>query len=63
MINFPYYRDAVDPDIPDPDVWEPFGIGNASGLTAFVLGPASRSTCRPNVSWSSRPRATSRWSA
>ena len=37
MINFPYYRDTVDPDIPDPHVWEPFGIGNASGLTAFVL--------------------------
>jgi PAS domain S-box-containing protein len=37
MINFPYYRDAVDVDIPDPHVWEPFGIGNASGLTAFVL--------------------------
>ena len=36
-INFPYYRDAVDPDIPDPHLWEPFGIGNASGLTAFVL--------------------------
>ena len=37
MINFPYYRDSVDPDIPDPHLWEPFGIGNASGLTAFVL--------------------------
>ena len=37
MINFPYFLDAVGPDIPDPDVWEPFGIGNASGLTAFVL--------------------------
>ena len=37
MINFPYFLDALEPDIPDPDVWEPFGIGNASGLTAFVL--------------------------
>ena len=37
LINFPYFRDAVDPDIPDPVVWEPFGIGNGGGLTAFVL--------------------------
>ena len=37
MINFPYYRDSVDVVTPDPDEWEPFGIGNASGLTAFVL--------------------------
>jgi signal transduction histidine kinase/DNA-binding response OmpR family regulator/uncharacterized protein YigA (DUF484 family) len=36
-INFPYYVDAVDPDIPDPKQWEPFGVGNASGLTAYVL--------------------------
>jgi len=36
-INFPYYRDAVDPDIPDPNIWEPFGVGNARGSTAFVL--------------------------
>ena len=37
MISFPYFRDSVDEDTPDPDEWEPFGIGNASGLTAFVL--------------------------
>ena len=37
MINFPYYRDSVDVATPDPDEWEPFGIGNASGLTALVL--------------------------
>jgi GAF domain-containing protein/CheY-like chemotaxis protein len=36
-INFPYYVDTVDLDIPDPKVWEPFGVGNASGLTAYVL--------------------------
>ena len=36
-INFPYYVDAVDLDIPDPNLWDPFGVGNASGLTAFVL--------------------------
>ena len=37
MINFPYYRDTEDLDVPDPAEWEPFGIGNASGLTAYVL--------------------------
>jgi len=36
-INFPYYIDAVDLDIPDPNRWDPFGVGNASGLTAYVL--------------------------
>ena len=29
--------DAVDPDIPDPNLWEPFGVGNARGTTAYVL--------------------------
>ncbi len=36
-INFPYYVDTVDPDIPEPTRWEPFGVGNASGMTAYVL--------------------------
>ena len=36
-INFPYYVDSVDPDIPDPSLWEPFGVGNARGSTAYVL--------------------------
>ena len=36
-ICFPYYVDEVDPDIPDPDLWEPFGVGNARGATAYVL--------------------------
>jgi GAF domain-containing protein/DNA-binding response OmpR family regulator len=36
-INFPYYVDSVDTDIPDPAVWEPFGVGNARGATAYVL--------------------------
>ena len=36
-INFPYYVDSVDPDIPDPNLWEPFGVGNARGSTAYVL--------------------------
>jgi GAF domain-containing protein/DNA-binding response OmpR family regulator len=37
MINFPYFVDTVDKDVPDPDVWEPFGIGNAAGTTAYLL--------------------------
>jgi signal transduction histidine kinase/DNA-binding response OmpR family regulator/putative methionine-R-sulfoxide reductase with GAF domain len=36
-INFPYYVDMVDEDLPDPHAWEPFGTGNAGGLTAYVL--------------------------
>ena len=37
MINFPYYVDEVDLDVPDPGVWEPFGIGGGAGLTAYLL--------------------------
>ena len=37
LINFPYYVDTVDTDIPDPGAWEPFGVGNARGSTAYVL--------------------------
>jgi hypothetical protein len=36
-INFPYYVDSVDLDIPDPTLWEPFDVGNARGSTAYVL--------------------------
>jgi GAF domain-containing protein/DNA-binding response OmpR family regulator len=36
-INFPYYVDSMEPDIPDPNLWEPFGVGNAKGVTAYVL--------------------------
>src|ERR671925_990210 len=36
-ISFPYYVDELDDDIPDPDLWEPFGVGNARGTTAYVL--------------------------
>ncbi len=37
MINFPYFVDEVDLDVPNPNVWEPFGIGNAAGSTAYLL--------------------------
>ncbi len=37
MINFPYYIDEQDVDLPDPAKWEPFGIGDAAGMTAYML--------------------------
>ena len=37
QINFPYFRDEVDPEIPDPNAWAPFGVGTASGVTAYLL--------------------------
>ena len=36
-INFPYYVDTVDTDIPDPMAWDPIGEGDAAGSTAYVL--------------------------
>ena len=36
-INYPYYVDSVDTDLPDPAVWEPFGVGQAVGTTAYAL--------------------------
>ena len=36
-INFPYYVDTVDTDIPDPAAWDPIGDGEAAGATAYVL--------------------------
>jgi GAF domain-containing protein/CheY-like chemotaxis protein len=36
-INFPYYVDTVDTDLPDPRAWEPFGVGDARGATAYAL--------------------------
>ena len=36
-INFPYYVDTVDTDLPDPKVWERIGVGEARGTTAYVL--------------------------
>jgi GAF domain-containing protein/CheY-like chemotaxis protein len=37
QINFPYFRDEVDTDIPDPNVWDPFGVANGRGSTAYLL--------------------------
>ena len=36
-INWPYYADEVDEDVPDPNVWEPMGTGEARGVTAYAL--------------------------
>ncbi|HKF86293.1 MAG TPA: GAF domain-containing protein [Candidatus Limnocylindrales bacterium] len=36
-INFPYYADELEVDIPDPLAWAPFGAGDARGLTAFLM--------------------------
>ena len=37
LINFAYYVDEVDHDVPDPDLWEFVGEGLGEGLTAYVL--------------------------
>jgi signal transduction histidine kinase/CheY-like chemotaxis protein/putative methionine-R-sulfoxide reductase with GAF domain len=37
MINFPYYVDEVDTDLPDPAQWDKMGLGEAKGLTAYLL--------------------------
>ena len=42
MINCPYYVDQVDQDIPDPDLWEPFGWGTPQGGPRGSCGPVSR---------------------
>jgi GAF domain-containing protein/DNA-binding response OmpR family regulator len=37
QINFAYYVDSVDTDIPDPRAWEPIGQGFAAGSTGYIL--------------------------
>ena len=37
LVNYPFYRDEVDVDVPDPKVWEPIGEGQAAGFTGYVL--------------------------
>jgi PAS domain S-box-containing protein len=37
LINWPYYVDEVDDDLPDPNKWDAFGEGDARGTTAYVL--------------------------
>ena len=37
LINWPFYVDELDTDLPDPNVWEELGTGTATGTTAYVL--------------------------
>ncbi len=37
LVNYPFYRDEVDKDVPDPTLWEPIGEGQAAGFTGLVL--------------------------
>jgi signal transduction histidine kinase/DNA-binding response OmpR family regulator/HPt (histidine-containing phosphotransfer) domain-containing protein len=36
-MNYPFYVDEVDLDVPDPRAWEEIGTGQAAGLTAYIL--------------------------
>src|SRR5438034_3820793 len=51
-LNYPYYADTVDTDIPDPQTWFPFGVSHARGVTAYVLR-----TGRPEIITSARHHA------
>ncbi len=37
LVNWPYYRDVMDIDVPDPNRWDAFGTGDAKGVTAWML--------------------------
>ncbi|MFL5799620.1 MAG: GAF domain-containing protein [Actinomycetota bacterium] len=37
LMNWPFYVDEVDLEVPAPNVWEPIGTGEARGITAYVL--------------------------
>ena len=37
QINFPFFIDTVDPEIPDPRAWDPVGVAFGGGVTAYVL--------------------------
>ncbi|MDQ5816571.1 MAG: GAF domain-containing protein, partial [Actinomycetota bacterium] len=36
-MNYPFYRDEVDFDVPDPRAWEELGTGQARGITSYVI--------------------------
>ena len=50
LLNYPYYADAVDPDMPDPDTWQPMGTGASSRYDCL------RVTCRTKHSTSRQKR-------
>jgi len=37
LVNWPYYRDVMDFDKPDPNRWDAFGTGEGKGVTAWML--------------------------
>src|SRR5207247_1377098 len=37
LMNWPFYVDEGDLDVPAPNVWETIGTGEARGITAYVL--------------------------
>ena len=37
LVNWPYYRDVMELDLPDPNKWDEFGTGDAKGVTAWML--------------------------
>jgi PAS domain S-box-containing protein len=37
LVNWPYYRDVMDVDVPDPNRWDTLGTGEAKGVTAWML--------------------------
>ncbi len=37
LINYPFYVDDVETDLPDPNAWDPIGIDEGAGTTAYLL--------------------------
>jgi signal transduction histidine kinase/DNA-binding response OmpR family regulator len=37
LMNWPFFADEVDTDVPEPHVWEPIGTGESRGLTGYLL--------------------------
>ena len=57
LINWPYYVDELDPDIPDPHQWHEFGSREARGMTGYVLRTGEPHPHRyPELPAAGRPR-------
>ena len=37
LVNYPFYVDEVETDLPDPVAWDPIGIDEGAGATAYLL--------------------------
>src|SRR6187397_2014048 len=37
LASWPYYRDMMDFQVPDPNKWDAIGTGEARGVTAWML--------------------------